>query len=132
MFKSLKGPEDEHEIPKITYNEFLKELKTGCVAIRLNPKLFFTHSLWRGSRTPIANHPNTQKKREGIDKLTSIITSRHLNIQFNINQTSKIRRSIVQHEYLKSLGKVLFNTVTNRILILKKSILFSTRFSYEN
>ncbi len=44
MFKSLKGSEDEHEIPKITYNEFLKVLKTTCPSIGLNPNLFSTHS----------------------------------------------------------------------------------------
>ena len=49
MFKSLKDSENDHEIPKITYNEFLKELKTACTAIGLNPALFGTHSLRRGS-----------------------------------------------------------------------------------
>ncbi len=49
MFKSLNGSEDEHEIPKITYNEFLKVLKTTCPSIGLNPNLFSTHSLRRGS-----------------------------------------------------------------------------------
>jgi hypothetical protein len=49
MFKSLKGSENENEIPKITYNEFLKELKTACTAIGLNSALFATHSLRRGS-----------------------------------------------------------------------------------
>jgi hypothetical protein len=49
MFKSLKGSENEHEIPQITYNEFLKELKTACTAIGLNSALFATHSLRRGS-----------------------------------------------------------------------------------
>jgi hypothetical protein len=47
MFKSLKGTENEHEIPKITYNDFLKDLKTACDAIGLNPALFSTHSLRR-------------------------------------------------------------------------------------
>ena len=36
-----------YEIPKITYNEFLKELKAACAAIGLNPTLFATHSLRR-------------------------------------------------------------------------------------
>jgi hypothetical protein len=49
MFKSLKGSENEHEIPKITYHEFLKELKTVCTAIGLNSSHFATHSLRRGS-----------------------------------------------------------------------------------
>ena len=49
MFKSLKGTENDHETPKITYNEFLKDLKTACAAIGLNPALFSTHSLRRGS-----------------------------------------------------------------------------------
>jgi hypothetical protein len=49
MFKSLKGSENENEIPKITYNEFLKELKTACTAIGLNSAFFATHSLRRGS-----------------------------------------------------------------------------------
>ena len=49
MFKSLKGSENEDKIPKITYNEFLKELKTACAAIGLNPSLFATHSSRRGS-----------------------------------------------------------------------------------
>ena len=49
MFKCLQGPENNHEIQKITYNEFLKELKTACTAIGLNPALFATHSLRRGS-----------------------------------------------------------------------------------
>ena len=45
MFKSFKDPENDHEIPKITYNEFLKELKTACTVIGLNPALFATHFL---------------------------------------------------------------------------------------
>ena len=49
MFKSLKGSENADKIPKITYNEFLKELKTACAAIGLHPALFATHSLRRGS-----------------------------------------------------------------------------------
>ena len=49
MFKCLQGSENNHEIQKITYNEFLKELKTACTAIGLNPALFATHSLRRGS-----------------------------------------------------------------------------------
>ncbi len=49
LFKSLKGTENEHETPKITYNEFLKDLKTGCTVIGLNPSLFSTHSLRSGS-----------------------------------------------------------------------------------
>ena len=49
MFKSLQGSENADKIPKITYNEFLKELKTACAAIGLNPALFATHSLRRGS-----------------------------------------------------------------------------------
>jgi hypothetical protein len=49
MFKSLTGPVNDYEIPKITYNEFLKELKAACAAIGLNPTLFATHSLRRGS-----------------------------------------------------------------------------------
>ena len=49
MFKFLQGSENNHEIQKITYNEFLKELKTACTAIGLNPALFATHSLRRGS-----------------------------------------------------------------------------------
>ena len=31
MFKSWKGSGNDHEIPKITYNKFLKELETACV-----------------------------------------------------------------------------------------------------
>ena len=42
----------------------------------------------------------------------STITPRHHNTQINVNQASKIRRQIVQSTLL---GKVLFNTVTNRI-----------------
>ena len=49
IFKSLKGSVNDYEIPKITYNEFLKELKAACAAIGLNPTLFATHSLRRGS-----------------------------------------------------------------------------------
>ena len=49
MFKSLNGSVNDYEIPKITYNEFLKELKTVCAAIGLNSALFATHSLRRGS-----------------------------------------------------------------------------------
>jgi hypothetical protein len=49
LFKSLKRSANDDEIPKITYNEFLKELKTACAAIGLNPALFATHSLRRGS-----------------------------------------------------------------------------------
>ena len=49
MFKSFQRTGNDHEIPKITYNEFLKELKTACAAIGLNPALFATHSLRRGS-----------------------------------------------------------------------------------
>jgi len=49
MFKSFNGSANDYEIPKITYNEFLKELKTGCAALGLNPALFATHSLRRGS-----------------------------------------------------------------------------------
>ena len=49
MFKSLNGSANDYEIPKITYNEFLKELKAACAAIGLNPTLFATHSLRRGS-----------------------------------------------------------------------------------
>jgi len=49
MFKSLQGSENADKIPKITYNEFLKELKTACAAIGLDPALFATHSLRRGS-----------------------------------------------------------------------------------
>ena len=49
MFKSFQRTGNVHEIPKITYNEFLKELKTACAAIGLNPALFATHSLRRGS-----------------------------------------------------------------------------------
>ena len=49
MFKSLKDSENDHEIQKITYNEFLKELKTACTVIGLNPAFFATHSLRRGS-----------------------------------------------------------------------------------
>jgi hypothetical protein len=48
MFKSLNGSVNAYEIPKITYNEFLKELKAACAAIGLNPALFATHSLRRG------------------------------------------------------------------------------------
>jgi hypothetical protein len=49
MFKSLNGSVNDYEIPKVTYNEFLKELKPVCVPIGLNSALFATHSLWRGS-----------------------------------------------------------------------------------
>ena len=49
MFKYLKRSENDHEIPKITYNEFLKELKTACAAIGLKSALFATHSFRRGS-----------------------------------------------------------------------------------
>jgi hypothetical protein len=49
MFKSLNGSVNDYEIPKITYNEFLKELKAACAGIGLNPVLFATHSLRRGS-----------------------------------------------------------------------------------
>jgi hypothetical protein len=42
MFKSLKGTENEHETPKITYIEFLEDLKTACATIGLNPSLFPT------------------------------------------------------------------------------------------
>jgi hypothetical protein len=49
MFKSLNGSVNDYEIPKITCNEFLKELKAACAAIGLNPALFATHSLRRGS-----------------------------------------------------------------------------------
>jgi hypothetical protein len=45
MFKSLNGSVNDYEIPKITYNEFLKELKTACDVIGLNSTLFGTHSL---------------------------------------------------------------------------------------
>jgi hypothetical protein len=48
MFKSFERSGNDREIPKITYNEFLKEFKTGCTAIGLNPALFVTHSLRRG------------------------------------------------------------------------------------
>jgi hypothetical protein len=37
------------EIPTVTYNEFLKDLKTACVAIGSYPSLFATHSLRRGT-----------------------------------------------------------------------------------
>ena len=43
MFKSLNGSVNDYEIPKITYNEFLKELKTACTTIGLNPTLFATY-----------------------------------------------------------------------------------------
>ena len=33
MFKSLERSGNDSEIPKITYNEFLKKLKTACVVI---------------------------------------------------------------------------------------------------
>jgi hypothetical protein len=51
MFKYFNGSANDCEIPKITYNEFLKELKTVCTSdtIGLNPALFATHSLRRGS-----------------------------------------------------------------------------------
>jgi hypothetical protein len=49
MFKSLNGSANDYEIPKITYNEFLKELKASCAVIGLNSTLFATHSLRRGS-----------------------------------------------------------------------------------
>ena len=39
------------EIPKVTYNDFLRVLKTACSAIGLNPSAFGTHSLRRGSVT---------------------------------------------------------------------------------
>jgi transcription antitermination factor NusA-like protein len=42
MKKTVHNPAGE--IPKITYSEFLKELKTVCVAIGLNPAFFATHS----------------------------------------------------------------------------------------
>ena len=45
MLKSLERSGNDDEIPKITYNEFLKELKTACPAIGLNPACFATHSL---------------------------------------------------------------------------------------
>ena len=48
MFKSLERSGNDSEISKITYNEFLKELKTACAAIGLNPVLFATHSLRKG------------------------------------------------------------------------------------
>ena len=48
MFKSLEGSGNDLEIPKITYNEFPKELKTVYTVIGLNPALFGTHSLRRG------------------------------------------------------------------------------------
>jgi hypothetical protein len=49
MFKSLNGSVNDHEIPKITYNEFLKELKSGCASIGLNSAPPPTHSLRRGN-----------------------------------------------------------------------------------
>ena len=49
MFKSLERSGNDNEIPKISYNEFLEELKTACTAIGLNSALFATHSLRRGS-----------------------------------------------------------------------------------
>jgi hypothetical protein len=49
MFESLKGSVNDYETPKITYNEFLKELKTECTAIGFNPVFVVTHSLRRGS-----------------------------------------------------------------------------------
>jgi len=49
MFKNLNGSVHDYEIPKVTYNEFLKELKAACAAIGLNSTLFATHSLRRGS-----------------------------------------------------------------------------------
>jgi hypothetical protein len=49
MFKSLNGSGHDYEIPKITYNELLKELKVACVGIGLHPTLFVTHSLRRAT-----------------------------------------------------------------------------------
>ncbi len=45
----MKGSVNDYGTPKITYHEFLKELKTVSVAIGINPALFATHSLRRGS-----------------------------------------------------------------------------------
>jgi hypothetical protein len=45
----MKGSVNDYGTPKITYHEFLKKLKTVSVAIGLNPALFATHSLRRGS-----------------------------------------------------------------------------------
>ncbi len=49
MFKSLKGSVNDYKTTKITYNQFLQELKTGWVVIGLNPAFFTTNSLRRGS-----------------------------------------------------------------------------------
>ena len=88
MFKSLKGSENEHEIPKITYNEFLKELKTACPVIGLNSTLFATHSLWRGSVSD--QFANGVPDKSNIRVAGNQMSLRHiLTIQFFSNSNYK-------------------------------------------
>ena len=60
MFHDVKRPVMSHDnsgtvdstlVAKVSYNDFLSELKTACQAVGLNPASFGTHSLRRGSAT---------------------------------------------------------------------------------
>ena len=51
MFRTTIGSFVDASSFKISYNEFLAQLKTACAAVGLDPNLFGTHSLRRGSTT---------------------------------------------------------------------------------
>ena len=51
MFRTTIGSFVDASSFKISYNEFLAQLKTACAAVGLDPNLFGTNSLRRGSTT---------------------------------------------------------------------------------
>ena len=51
MFRTTVGLFVDASSSRINYNEFLAELKTACSAVGLDPNLFGTHSMRRGSTT---------------------------------------------------------------------------------
>jgi hypothetical protein len=51
MFRTSVGSFADVFSSKISYNEFLAQLKTACSALGLDPNLFGTHSMRRGSTT---------------------------------------------------------------------------------
>ena len=56
MFNHDAGPINPATVTKVTYHEFLLELKNACSSIGLQSTLFGTHSLRRGSATDQFRH----------------------------------------------------------------------------
>ena len=137
MFKSLHGSGNDHEIPKITYNDFLKELKTACAEIGLNPALFGDQMLLRhiliipfslNFNFKLWIHQNNKNGYCQVDVNHHTTTPQYSNQRQSSTKNSSID-SIVQLEYFEIiLGKVLFNTVTNRIE--KMNLFWKNKFCF--